>query len=101
MFFINPTFRTAQIGASAVICPNVTSANFTLPNCTRHFVDRTQSDRDWTTSDGPHVYLSYNDSGFSSLIHGQRSDNDGFTWHRVGDPIVGQDGIPAGSTSNK
>ena len=100
MFFINPTFRTAQIGVSAVICPNVTSANFTLQNCTRHFVDRTQSDRDWITSDGPHVYLSYHDSGFSSLIHVQRSDNDGFTWHRVGDPIVGQDGITAGSTFN-
>ena len=33
MFFINPTFRTAQIGVSAVICPNVTSASFTLQNC--------------------------------------------------------------------
>ena len=100
MFFINPTFRTAQIGVSAVICPNVTSASFTLQNCTRHFVDRTESDRDWITSDGPHVYLSYHDSGNSTLIHVQRSDNDGFTWHRVGDPIVGQDGITAGSTFN-
>src|SRR5881227_2528179 len=88
MFFINPTFRTAQIGVSAVICPNVTSASFTLQNCTRHFVDRTQSDRDWITSDGPHVYLSYHDSGFSSLIHVQRSDSDGFTWHRVADPVT-------------
>src|SRR6266568_2651924 len=75
MFFINPTFRTAQIGVSAVICPNVTSASFTLQNCTRHFVDRTESDRDWITSDGPHVYLSYHDSGNSTLIHVQRSDN--------------------------
>src|SRR5436309_11587617 len=58
MFFINPTFRTAQIGVSAVICPNVTSANFTLQNCTRHFVDRTQSDRDWITSDGPRMCIS-------------------------------------------
>src|SRR5438128_7085201 len=100
MFFINPTIRTAQIGVSAVICPNVTSASFTLQNCTRHFVDRTESDRDWITSDGPHVYLSYHDSGNSTLIHVQRSDNDGVAWHRVGDPIVGQDGITAGSTFN-
>jgi len=46
------------------------------------------------------VYLSYHDSGNSTLIHVQRSDNDGVAWHRVGDPIVGQDGITAGSTFN-
>jgi hypothetical protein len=100
MIFINPTFRTAQIGVSAVICPNVTSASFTLQSCTTHFVDTTQSDRDWITSDGPHVYLSYHDSGNSSLIHVQRSDNDGFSWHRVGDPIVGHGGVTAGATFN-
>src|SRR5436189_5084289 len=40
MFFINPTFRTAQIGVSSVIFPDVTSASFTFHNCTRHFIDR-------------------------------------------------------------
>ncbi len=100
MFFINPTFHAAQIGVSAVTCPNVTSANFSLGNCSTHFVDTTQSDRDWITSDGPHVYLSYHDSGVSSLIRVQRSDDDGFTWHRVGDPVVGQGRTTAGATFN-
>jgi hypothetical protein len=30
----------------------------------------------------------------------QRSDDDGFTWHAVGDPIVGADGVTASSTFN-
>jgi len=100
MFFINPTFHAAQIGVSAVICPNFTSPSFSLSGCSRRFVDTTQSDRDWITSDGPHVYLSYHDSGVSSLIHVQRSDDDGFTWHRVGDPIVGHGRTTAGATFN-
>jgi hypothetical protein len=100
MFFFNPTFHAAQIGVSAIICPNLTSPSFSLSGCSRHFVDTTESDRDWITSEGSHVYLSYHDSGVSSLIHVQRSDDDGFTWHRVGDPIVGQGGTTAGSTFN-
>jgi hypothetical protein len=100
MIFINPTFRTAQIGVSAVTCPNVTSPSFSLVGCSRHFVDTTQADRDWITSDGMRVYISYHDAGKSSLIHVQRSDDDGFTWHRVGDPVVGQGGVTAGSTFN-
>jgi hypothetical protein len=100
LFFFNPVFNRAQIGVSAVTCPGVTTPGFSLSGCSRHFVDTTQSDRDWITSDGPHVYLSYHDSGVSSLIHVQRSDDDGFTWRRVGDPIVGQGRITAGSTFN-
>src|SRR5947208_4648254 len=100
IFFINPVFNKAQLGVSAVICPNVTSPSFSLTGCSRHFMDTTESDRDWITSDGPHVYLSYHDSGVSSLIHVQRSDDDGFTWHRVGDPIVGQGRTTAGATFN-
>ena len=100
MFFFNPVFNRAQIGVSAVICPGVTSPSFTVSGCSRHFVDTTESDRPWITSDGPHVYLSYHDSGVSSLIHVQRSDDDGFTWRRVGDPIVGQGRTTAGATFN-
>jgi hypothetical protein len=100
MIFINPPFRTAQIGVSAITCPNVTSASFSLSRCSTHFVDTTEADRDWITSDGAHVYLSYHDAGNSALIHVQRSDDDGFTWHRVGDPIVGQGGTTAGATFN-
>ncbi len=100
VFFINPVFNRAQLGVSAVICPNVTSPGFSLSGCSRHFVDTTEADRDWIASDGPHVYLSYHDSGVSSLIHVQRSDDDGFTWRRAGDPIVGQGGTTAGATFN-
>ena len=100
MIFINPTFKTAQIGVSAITCPNVTSSSFSLSGCSTHFVDTTEADRDWITSDVAHVYLSYHDAGNSALIHVQRSDDDGFTWHRVGDPIVGQGGTTAGATFN-
>ncbi len=100
MFFFNPTFKAAQLGVSAVTCPGVTSSAFSLSTCSTHFVDTTQADRDWITSDGSHVYLSYHDAGNSTLIHMKRSDNDGFTWHPIGDPIVGQGGVTAGSTFN-
>jgi hypothetical protein len=100
MFFINPTSRSAQLGVSAITCPGVTSPGFSLSSCSTNFVDTTQADRDWITSDGAHVYISFHDAGNSSLIHVKRSDDDGFTWHPVGDPIVGQDGITAGATFN-
>ncbi len=96
---VNPTFKKAQIGVSAVTCPNA-STPFKLANCTEQIIDTAGADRPWITSDGSHVYISYHDSGNSSLIHVQRSDDDGFTWHRAGDPIVGQAGITAGSTFN-
>ena len=100
LFFINPRFNAAQIGVSVVTCPNATSSAFSISNCSKHFVDTTEADRDWITSDGPHVYLSYHDSGSSSLIHVQRSDDDGFTWRKVGDPIVGQGAITGQATFN-
>ena len=100
MIFFNPTVKAAQIGVSAITCPGVTSPSFSLSGCSTHFVDTTQADRDWITSDGAQVYLSYHDAGNSALIHVQRSDDDGFTWHPVGDPIVGQGGSTAGATFN-
>jgi hypothetical protein len=33
-------------------------------------------------------------------VHVQRSDDDGFTWKRVGDPIVAQGGTTADATFN-
>jgi hypothetical protein len=71
-----------------------------LSSCTRHIIDTTESDRSWITSDGRHVYISYHDSGNSSLVHVQRSDDDGFTWQRVGDPVVAQGGTTADATFN-
>jgi hypothetical protein len=99
IFLVNPTFHAAQIGVSAITCPNGASS-FNSRNCTLQIIDTTQSDRQWITSDGPRVFISYHDSGHSTLIHIQRSDDDGFTWRRVGDPIVGQGAVTGEATFN-
>src|SRR2546428_10298995 len=79
IFFFNPQNRISQLGVSAITCPKAdTSNNFS--HCTGQIIDTTQSDRQWITSDGPHVYISYHDSGSSTTIHIQRSDDDGFTF---------------------
>jgi hypothetical protein len=46
------------------------------------------------------VFISYHDAGNSTLIHLQRSDDDGLTWRWVGDPIVGQGRVTADATFN-
>ncbi|MBI3649289.1 MAG: exo-alpha-sialidase [Actinobacteria bacterium] len=99
MFFFNPTANALQLGVSAVTCPNGDTSG-AFANCTKQIIDTTQADRQWITSDGSHVWISYHDSGSSTLIHVQRSDDDGFTWKQVGDPIVGQDGVTGDSTFN-
>src|SRR5712691_7098394 len=99
IFFFNPQARITQLGVSAITCPNSdTSNNFS--HCTGQIIDTTQSDRQWVTSDGPRVYISYHDSGSSTLIHVQRSDDDGFTWKKVGNPIVAQGGATGDATFN-
>jgi hypothetical protein len=97
IFLVNPTFTRAQLGVSAITCPNG-ATSFNPSNCTAQIIDTTQSDRQWITSDGPRVWISYHDSGNSTLIHIQRSDDDGLTFHRVGDPIVGQGRATADAT---
>jgi hypothetical protein len=99
IILVNPTFHAAQIGVSAITCPNAVP-NFNANNCTTQIIDTTQSDRQWISSDGPRVFISYHDSGHSALIHVQRSADDGFTWRRVGDPIVGQDSATGDATFN-
>ncbi len=99
IFFFNPITKITQLGVSAITClNNDTSGNFA--HCTAKIIDTTQSDRQWITSDGKHVFISYHDFGSSTLIHVQRSDDDGFTWQRVADPITGQDGTTGNSTFN-
>ena len=100
VFLFNPTFKKSQIGVSAITCPSPTTATFSISQCTAQIIDTTNIDRPWITSDGSHVYIAYHDSGNSSLIHVQRSDDDGFTWKRVGDPIVGHGQITAIATFN-
>jgi hypothetical protein len=97
IFLGNPTLKSSQLGVSAITCSNAESG-FNSNNCTAQIIDTTQTDRPWITSDGSHVWISYHDSGNSTLIHIQRSDDDGLTFHRVGDPIVGQGGATGNST---
>jgi len=100
IFLENRTFRRAQLGVSAITCPSPASSTFSISTCTPQIIDTTTADRPWITSDGLHVYISYHDAGNASLIHVQRSDDDGFSWKRVGDPIVGQAGATAQATFN-
>lgn len=95
IFLINPTFINAKLGVSAITCTDATAGN-----CTSQIIDTAGADRQWITSDGTHVYIAYHDSGNSSLIHVQRSDDDGYTWRRVGDPIVGQGRTTGNATFN-
>lgn len=99
IFLLKPV-NGAQLGVSAITCPPPVAGNLSIASCTAQIIDTTGSDRPWITSDGRHVYISYHDSGNSSLIHVQRSDDDGFTWTRVGDPVVGQGKTTAFATFN-
>jgi hypothetical protein len=99
IFLGNPTIITGQLGVSAITCGNAASG-FNSKNCTAQIIDTTQTDRPWITSDGRRVWISYHDSGNSTLIHIQRSDDDGVTFHRVGDPIVGQGRATGDATFN-
>ena len=99
IFLFNPTFNKAQLGVSAITCPSPV-AGFSISQCTEQIIDTSQTDRPWITSEGPHVYISYHDSADASLIHAQRSDDDGFTWTKIGDPVVGQGSTTGQSTFN-
>ena len=100
IFLVNPSFHAFQLGVSAIACPNGNSASFDINTCSKQIIDTAGADRQWITSDGPHVWISYHDAGNSSMIRVQRSDDDGYTWKKVGNPIVGQGGATANSTFN-
>ncbi len=89
--------RGFQLGVSATTCP----AGFvSLGDCRSTVLDTTNADRQWVTSDGKTVYLSYHDSRNSAIIKVWRSDDDGYTWQKVGNPIVGQGPTTGQSTFN-
>jgi hypothetical protein len=98
IFLVNPPFNSAQLGVSYTRCPN--AASFDLSTCTSRILDQAGADRQWITSEGSHVYIAYHDSGNSTLVHVQRSEDDGLTWKKVGDPIVGHGRVTGGSTFN-
>ena len=96
-FFVNRPFNNAQLGVSVTRC----LASATGPgDCTTATLDQSGADRPWITVNGTHAWLSYHDSGNSTLIHVLRSLDDGVTWQRAGDPIVGQGGATGKSTFN-
>jgi len=88
-----------QVGVSSISCPNG-ATNFNLSNCTSEIIDTAGDDLPWITSSGTHVWISYHDAGRSQLIRVQRSDDDGLSWKRVGDPIVGQGETTGDATFN-
>ncbi|HET8922580.1 MAG TPA: sialidase family protein [Candidatus Acidoferrum sp.] len=90
---VNKPFRAALISVAAITCPSIS-------NCTAQIIDLAGNDRPWITSDGAHVYISYHDAGNSALIRVQRSDDDGFTWTRVGTTNTGAGHTTGSSTFN-
>ncbi len=99
MFIFNPTANALQLGVSAIACPNFAQAS-SFSTCKSQLIDTTQADRQWITSEGMNVYISYHDSASSALISVQRSTDDGFTWTKAAGPIPGQDGVTGDSTFN-
>jgi hypothetical protein len=100
---IDPAFNTYQLGVSAITCPDADSATFSISSCTRQIIGTTMSDRPWVTSEGSHVYIAYHDPLKAGVIDVQRSDDDGYTWQRVGNPVVspgGTDATPANVDGN-
>ena len=92
----NPKFSRAQLGVDVTRCPSGADAS----GCTTTVLDQTQADRPWITHRGTTAWVSYHDSGNSTLIHVQESTDDGLTWHRVSSPIAGQGGNTGAATFN-
>ena len=99
VFFLDPVSNAFRLGVSAISCPNADTSN-NFARCTRQIIDQASADRQWVTSIGKQVWISYHDPFQATLIRVQRSDDDGLTWRRVGDPVVGQGGATADSTFN-
>lgn len=100
VFLENPTFNGSQLGVSAISCPRVPTSGFAIPPCTAQLIGTTNADRQWVTSDGKQVYISFHDAADASLIDVMRSDDDGLTWKKVADPVVGQGGTTGQTTFN-
>ena len=86
-----------QLGVSVTNCP----ASATGPGgCSTRILDSTNADREWITSDGSNVWVSYHDSRNSTIIRVKKSTDDGNTWASSGSPVVGQGDITGNSTFN-
>jgi hypothetical protein len=51
-----------QPGVSAIPCPGGESSTLDLANRTKQIIDTAGADRQWITSNGPRVFISYHDS---------------------------------------
>jgi hypothetical protein len=101
IFITPPTNASYTLGVSAISCRNGLSTSVAIPGgCTSKVIDTAGADRQWITSDGSRVWISYHDGGNSSLIHVQRSDDDGFTWNKVASPVPGQGSTTGNTTFN-
>jgi hypothetical protein len=98
IFLVNPPLTRATLGVSAITC--LSPPTFDASNCTKQILDFAGADRQWITSEGSRVYISYHDAGNSTIIRVQRSDDDGLTWTKVASPIPGQGRITADATFN-
>ena len=95
-FIVNKHFNFT-LGVSITRCPATASGP---SGCTTTLLDSSGADREWLTVDGTTAYLSYHDSGSSSIIRVLRSTDDGRTWTKVGSPIPGQGKATGNATFN-
>lgn len=86
-----------QLGVSETNCPAGATSK---AQCTEQVLDTAGADRQWITSNGPNVWLSYHDAGDSTLIRVKYSADDGATWTGVGSPIPGQGAATGDATFN-
>ena len=93
-FIVNQRFNF-QLGVSVTRCA---AGSLGPDHCTTTAIDQSGADRPWLTVDGTSAWISYHDSGNSAIIHVVRSTDDGRTWTKVGNPIVGQ-GSPTGDAT--
>jgi hypothetical protein len=96
LIFIPSNGRT-QLGIAETNCPAGATSK---AQCTEQVLDTSGADRQWITSNGRSVWLSYHDSGNSTLIHVKYSADDGATWTNAGSPIPGQGAATGDATFN-
>ena len=94
---INRNSTGPQLGVNVTRCP----AGAAGPSgCTTAFLDTAGADRPWITTVGTSAWVSYHDSGNSSLIRVKRSTDDGRTWQAAMSPIPGQGTATGDATFN-
>jgi hypothetical protein len=86
-----------QFGVAETNCPAGATSK---AQCSEQVLDTAGADRQWITSNGRNVWLSYHDAGNSTLIRVKYSADDGATWRSAGSPIPGQGAATGDATFN-